>query len=207
MRSIFNCLNQTHLFLWVKQQESICNPSPTFGPVTINIPVSNVVHKPSENIPTVLPACLISTFIFTVLSCTLVYKYRLDIPALIYVKTGRKFFGTRFDDDDKRKYDAFFSFSSLDRDFVLDGIENCRKLCIHHPDFMVGEFIATNIVNAIEKSKRIIILCSNNYLKSEWCSYEFRVSHRQALKDRRHRIILIMMEDVDDKNLDIDSFQ
>lgn len=203
-------LNQTELFLWVKQKEVICNPPLTFDPITINIPVSDVVYVPSENTLTVLLLCLIIVFILIVLFCGTFCKYRLDILAFIYEKTGRNFFESRFDDD-KKTYDAFISFSSLDEDFVLtklipnlEGIDNRRKLCIPNRDFNVGESIATNIVNAIENSKTTVIICSNNYLAGEWCSYEFRASHRQALTDRSHRIILIMMEHVDDENLDED---
>ncbi|KAJ8033415.1 Toll-like receptor Tollo [Holothuria leucospilota] len=202
--------NDTELFNWVKQQDILCNPPPTFHQVTINIPVSNIVRRPSANSLTVFLSCLISSFIATVFICVITYKYRLAILALIYVKTGRKFFSKSVDDS-KKQYDAFISFSNLDRDFILEelvpkleGSENRRKLCIHHRDFIVGECIATNIVNAIENSKRIVILCSKNYLESEWCSYEFKASHRQALKDKRHRIILIMMNDVDDETLDKD---
>ncbi|PIK42173.1 Toll [Apostichopus japonicus] len=97
----------------------------------------------------------------------------------------------------------------MDRQFVLEEFiprleseENKRKLCIHHRDFVVGECIATNIINAIENSNKILILCSKNYLESEWCSYEFKTSHHQALSDRSRRIVLIMMEDVKKSTLD-----
>lgn len=132
----------------------------------------------------------------------------MEILVLFYIRTGLKLFGKENAKEEK-EYDAFISFSSLDREFVLKELVpklesegNQRKLCIHHRDFIVGECIATNIINAIENSRKILILCSKNYVESEWCSYEFKSSHQKALKDRNKRIVLIMMEDVNQKALD-----
>lgn len=195
-------LNETELFDWVEQKELICNPPPTSASVTKIVAMENPLRW------TVLGSGVGSAIILTSVICGLIYKFRLEILVLIYVKTGLKLFSNKSDDEGK-EYDAFISFSSLDRDFVLEelvpnleGNVTHRKLCIHHRDFVVGECIATNIVNAIESSKRIVILCSQNYLQSEWCSYEFKTSHQQALRDRSRRIILIMMEDVEKKSLD-----
>ncbi|KAJ8033327.1 Toll-like receptor Tollo [Holothuria leucospilota] len=195
-------LNETELFDWVEQKELICNPPPT------SVSVTKIVAKENPLRWTVWGSGVGSAIFLTSVICGMIYKFRLEILVLIYIKTGLKLPSNNSDDEGK-EYDAFISFSSLDRDFVLEelvpnleGNETHRKLCIHHRDFVVGECIATNIVNAIENSKRIVILCSQNYLQSEWCSYEFKTSHQQALRDRTRRIILIMMEDVQKKSLD-----
>ncbi|KAJ8033416.1 Toll-like receptor Tollo [Holothuria leucospilota] len=200
--------NETEMNTWIQQQNENCYTPPTANTVTKFIHVTQVVPGQFREQWKPLLASLLGVIFLAILMCGLIYKYRLEIVVFIYIKTGWKCFGTRKDDVGK-EYDAFISFSSLDRDFViselvpkLEGDVHSRKLCIHHRDFVVGACIATNIVHAIANSKRIVILCSNNYLKSEWCSYEFKTSHRQALRDRRRRILLIMMEDVDEKYLD-----
>ncbi|XP_071835471.1 uncharacterized protein [Apostichopus japonicus] len=190
-------LNETELYDWMQEQTVTCNPV---------IPPSDR-PKPSSVIVVLVGVCAAA---ITSLVLGFIYKFRLEILVLIYTKTGVKIFDRNDSNGEEEKtFDAFISFSSMDRQFVLEEFiprleseENKRKLCIHHRDFVVGECIATNIINAIENSNKILILCSKNYLESEWCSYEFKKSHHQALSDRSRRIVLIMMEDVNKSTLD-----
>lgn len=201
-------LNETEIYAWIKETEEICNPSPTADSVTKFVIINQIVpEKFADQWKTFVPS-LFGVILSAITICGVLYKFQLELRVFIYFKTGWKIFGSR-DNDEEKEFDAFISFSSLDRDFVLEELlpklennANSRKLCIHHRDFVVGACIATNIVHAIENSKRIVILCSNNYLQSEWCSYEFRTSHQKALKDRINRIVLIMMEDVDKQYLE-----
>ncbi|KAJ8033056.1 Toll-like receptor Tollo [Holothuria leucospilota] len=195
-------LNETALIHWVEDMEITCSPPPTALPVTSIVTVVDP-YQWGILIIGVVCALVLTSSIFG-----LVYKFRLEILVLFYIRTGLKLFGKENAKEEK-EYDAFISFSSLDREFVLKELVpklesegNQRKLCIHHRDFIVGECIATNIINAIENSRKILILCSKNYVESEWCSYEFKSSHQKALKDRNKRIVLIMMEDVNQKALD-----
>lgn len=113
------------------------------------------------------------------------------------------------DEETDRPYDAFVSYSSLDEDFVVQELaprlENGHKrfrLCLHYRDFPVGASIAETIVRSVESSKRTILLVSNNFLDSEWCKFEFQTAHQQVLSEKRNRVILILMPDLDDQKLD-----
>ena len=108
-----------------------------------------------------------------------------------YVKSGRKRRCTKENDEaiEDRYYDAFVSYSGLDRDFVdqelVPRLEEPRygkewyTLCLHERDFPASERTADTIIKVIKKSKRVIVVLSNNYLRSRWCKYEFEQAYCQ----------------------------
>lgn len=78
------------------------------------------------------------------------------------------------------------------------------KLCIHERDFEPGQEIETNILMAIENSRRIILVISKNFLKSRWCSLELEMAKMESLVRGVNLIVAIFLEPVEDstKNLD-----
>ncbi|GIX95490.1 protein toll [Caerostris darwini] len=112
------------------------------------------------------------------------------------------------DIDKDKEFDAFISFSHKDQDVVIpELIEQIEsrdpkvKLFIHYKHFLPGEFIQLNILRAIQVSKRTVLVLSKSFLESEWCMYEFRVAHIEALKDNMNRVIIIKMDDLITSNL------
>ena len=136
-----------------------------------------------------------------------VYKFRLDIQLLLFAKYGFRFPGKHSLDagDQNRLYDAFVSYNSKDESFVLRDLmpklekqSPFYKLCLHFRDFALGAAIAENIIEAIDTSKRTIMLVSKDFLQSDWCQYEFQMAHHQVLSEGgRNRLILVMMEQID----------
>lgn len=50
-------------------------------------------------------------------------------------------------------------------------------LCLHKRDFLPGQWIVDNIMNAIERSRRTVFILSENFVQSDWCRYELDFSH------------------------------
>ncbi|CAE1281261.1 unnamed protein product [Acanthosepion pharaonis] len=77
----------------------------------------------------------------------------------------------KYEDTDGKLYDAFISFrsSKIDEFWVLQTLfpklenEMGFKICVHFRDFLVGETISNNIIDAIEKSRRTILVVSPDY--------------------------------------------
>jgi hypothetical protein len=119
----------------------------------------------------------------------------------------------RIDDSDPSKtYDAFISFSGHDREWVLKELKHKLennappyRLCYHDRDFEVGATIHDNIINSVEKSKRMIMVLSNNFLESEWCRLEFRAAHQKVLEDKTNYLIIILFEGVDINTIDAEA--
>ncbi|XP_066286080.1 toll-like receptor Tollo [Branchiostoma lanceolatum] len=145
--------------------------------------------------------------VMIILVCVIVLVKRKEaIQVYLYARYGWRFREEEEEDEDK-EYDAFLSYSQHDLNVVihdiLPGLENREPpfhVCLHHRDFLPGIPIAENIVNAVNASKRTIILLSNNFLESDWCQLEFQAAHAQMLQDRANRVIVVLLEDIPEEN-------
>ncbi|XP_036361305.1 protein draper isoform X2 [Octopus sinensis] len=61
--------------------------------------------------------------------------------------------------------------------------------------------ICNNIINAVEKSRRTILILSPDYVISEWTRMEYQVAHQEMLK-KRQKIIPIIFRDISIQELD-----
>lgn len=133
----------------------------------------------------------------------LVYFYRKDIQVLIYFRYGVRLFSqSKFNDDDKL-FDVFIAYSSEDEEFVaknlmpgLEEIENPYRVCVHHRNFLVGSPITENILEAVDRSCRTIVVLSESFASSSWCRFEFKTAHNIALCDRVARLIVVVLNDI-----------
>ncbi|XP_070569304.1 toll-like receptor 6 [Ptychodera flava] len=106
-------------------------------------------------------------------------------------------------------FDAFISFSEGDSEWVDEQLQPFMedelelRLCIHTRDFHGGKDIFTNIEDNIKKSKKIIFIVSENFVKSSYCDFEMRLAFSMmlhALQDERI-LLFIMLEKVPQKDM------
>lgn len=155
---------------------------------------------------------VLTLFVLGMIVLGLVFWNRDFLKVWCFVKFGWKFDRGKNKDDDERPYDAFVSYSSDDEAFVvrelLPHLEDAHegrqgyRLCVHFRDFPVGGSIAESIIDAVECSRRVIIILSNNFLSSEWCHYEFQTAHHRLLEERKSRIIMILLDEINSNMLD-----
>ncbi|XP_058465284.1 toll-like receptor Tollo [Malaya genurostris] len=144
----------------------------------------------------------------------IVFVFRQEMRVWFHSRFGVRLFYRNADMDKNERdklFDAFVSYSSKDEAFVaeelapmLENGDPSYKLCLHYRDFPVGAYIADTIVQAVESSRRTIMVLSENFIKSEWCRFEFKSAHHQVLRDRRRRLIVILLGEVPQKDLDPD---
>ena len=156
----------------------------------------------------------LSGFLFIIVVTLVIFVFRQEMRVWFHSRFGIRLF-YRANDCDKAErdklFDAFISYSSKDEAFVSEELapllehgDPSYKLCLHYRDFPVGAYIADTIVQAVESSRRTIMVLSENFIKSEWCRFEFKSAHHQVLRDRRRRLIVILLGEVPHKDLDPD---
>ncbi|XP_071093934.1 toll-like receptor 13 [Haliotis cracherodii] len=132
------------------------------------------------------------------------YRYRWHIRYLIYMV---RYSQRQEVDTADYEYDAFVAYSAPDRHWVirnmlpvLEGKENF-KLCVHDRDFEVGKLIVDNIVDAIEASRKIIIVLSNSFAQSDWCRFELNLIQRHVLENGQRLLVVVMLEEIDTRHM------
>lgn len=135
------------------------------------------------------------------------HKYKCEIKVWLFSHEFSKWLVTEKEIDRDKKYDAFISYSHQDEWFVFNQLipnletgENPYKLCVHYRDWLVGAHIPTQIYRSVSESRRTIIVLSPNFLTSYWARKEFQEAYVRAMAERCPRVIIIMLEDIGDRN-------
>ena len=170
---------------------------------TSNITIERTkIERVNSALATHLSIIVISVISVAFIATMLCLRYRENIKVYIFTNYGIRFGAV--ERDISKFYDAFVSYCSEDdSDIFIEIVEKLEKqrpnyrLCIHSRDFLGGASIGEAIVEAVQLSRRTIILLSNAFLKSEWCNYEFQIAHHNLLMDKTIRVIVILLEEVE----------
>ncbi|KAK7091913.1 toll-like receptor 13 [Littorina saxatilis] len=164
-------------------------------------------------------ACLLSpdTSEFIVVSVSLllmamtlvsaVFRYRWHIRLLLYEAfRGRDDVRRRRLEEGNFDYDVFVSYASGDLSWVyktaMPELENRLglRLCVHDRDFIPGNNIVDNIADCVESSKKILMVFSNHFLRSQWCQFELAYCLRHVM-DYDDALIVVCLGDVASRDL------
>ncbi|XP_076464004.1 toll-like receptor 2 type-1 [Babylonia areolata] len=148
----------------------------------------------------IIQAC--SVVIATLVLVSLVFRFRWHIRLLMYeVFRGRddlraqRLLNNNFD------YDVFVSYASEDllwvRQQLMPKLENelGLRLCIHERDFLLGKNIVDNIVESVDSSKKILMVFSADFVRSQWCQFELNMCLSHVM-DHDDALIVVCVDDV-----------
>ena len=102
--------------------------------------------------------------------------------------------------------DVNVSYADEDSSFIRHKIhaqvEVARglKLHIRDRDAPIAD-ISDNILDAIETTKKTLIVLSNDYLKHKWCVFEMQMAGIKAMKSDTNMLCILMMEEIPTKDL------
>ncbi|CAG2244791.1 CD284 [Mytilus edulis] len=97
------------------------------------------------------------------------------------------------------QYDAYVAYHDDDYKWVVGPLRKYLesmgnfKLVLRHRDFLSGPSISNNIMDAIDKSKKVIVVISNGFLGGEWGEFELDRGI-ERFKEKASRIIVIRLE-------------
>ena len=165
-----------------------------------------VVYKILDQPLIISISVVLSVIVICVIVFIVAFRNRKFLRLWCFIKFHFRFGCRKEIGDDNRPYDAFLSYCSLDGRVIVHEIvphlEEPRngkqgyKLYVSDRDFPAGGSIAETIIHALNITKRVIVIVSDNYLQSEWCQYEFRQAHYQLIKEKSNRIIMIVLEEL-----------
>lgn len=94
-------------------------------------------------------------------------------------------------------YHAFISFSGADSPWVHQLIRRLEatfpsiQICCHDRDFTAGKTIIENMTECIQRSQRIVMVLSPDFVQSRWCLFEANLSMFQDCMS--HKAIVPVM--------------
>lgn len=161
----------------------------------------------------VLPVALTAACVAlaALLAVYLAVAYRDECRAWVYHRCGFRICHKTVPFEDDRMFDAYVAYSLDDDGFVAQmlapGLEQGGggpgyRVGLHYRDFNVSSFVADTIVEAIESSKRTILVVSKNFVESEWCRFEYKSALREGLKDKRGRLIVVALGELRPADVD-----
>ncbi|XP_070212700.1 toll-like receptor 2 type-1 [Littorina saxatilis] len=148
-----------------------------------------------------------SVVIVTLTIVSLVFRFRWHIRLALYeVFRGRgdvrrlRLLADHFD------YDVFVSYDKEDLPWVhqrlMPELETRLglRLCVHERDFIPGNNIVDNIVECVQSSKKILMVFSKDFVRSQWCQFEltFCLTH---VMDYDDVLIIVCMDDVASRDM------
>ncbi|XP_061193402.1 toll-like receptor 4 [Saccostrea echinata] len=139
--------------------------------------------------------------------CIALYRNRWKIRYLRYTLLQNRRSGylrLQTSSDNRFLYDAFVSYTSKDREFVIkDMIQNLEQvngfqLLIRDRSFIPGESKSLQIVRSIQESRKTVCIVSKRYLKSAWRDYELNMARVEGVEARNtlRYVILILLPEV-----------
>lgn len=165
-------------------------------------------------------------FIAVTLLILLVFVYRQPVRVWCHARYGLRLWTAGNHSaatPDSKLFDAFLSYSAKDDAFVqqmlatnLEYGSPTYKLCLQHRDCPSGGGaygLSETISQAVDSSRRTVMIISPNFIKAEWCRFEYKSALHQLFGTSRHcqsknkqtkRLIVILIGDVTHKDLDAD---
>ena len=129
----------------------------------------------------------------------LLYRKRWYFKYTLYFYMNRN---NVCDLSDKENYifDAFLSHSYQDEKWVIENLlnvlengQNPYTLCVHYRNFLAGQFIPDNIIQAVKSSRKTVLVVTKNFIKSRWCDFELRAAQEHHLSRDMRGIIAIVL--------------
>jgi len=98
---------------------------------------------------------------------------------------------------DKYTWDVFISYSHRDSDWVqgwlLPAIEGAGlRACIDCRDFGIGTPSVINMEQAVERSRKTLLVLTPAYIASEWCEFENLMCYTITPANRERRLIPVL---------------
>ena len=151
----------------------------------------------------ILVSSTLALIFLVVIVGSLSYRYRWKIRWLALTSMRILHRNREVDDQTLYVFDAFISFHVDDIKWVKENLivelEEKRglRLCIHHRDFPPSRSIEENIVDAIEASRKTILVLSSNFVKSNWCHFEVQMARNKLIEKGYDVIVPILLGDFD----------
>jgi hypothetical protein len=143
-----------------------------------------------------------SVFATSFTAFLLLHRFRWHLRLVLYEAfRGRDDVRRRYLLQGNFKYDVFVSYAKENLPWVqqnlmaeLEGKMGLR-LCIHERDFIPGNNIVDNISECVSSSKKVMMVFSRHFKRSQWCQFELAYCLNHVM-DYDDALIIVSLDDM-----------
>ncbi|XP_071142268.1 toll-like receptor 4 [Mytilus edulis] len=144
---------------------------------------------------------LVVVFLLLFTASSLAYKYRITLHFwYLHIRRKYRHYTALEGDSNEYKYNAFVAYCTADGEWVCGSLVNYLEkinglsLCLHDRDFAAGRLIMDNIIDAIFESKKVVLVISEEFLKSSWCEFELDMARMKMFQDNRDMLVVVLLD-------------
>ena len=130
------------------------------------------------------------------------YKYQWHLKYWCYNLKAKYRARAKADEDYCHyQWDVFVCYCSADVQWVKEYLipfekKHGLKFCLHERNWIAGKLITDNAIQSIMTSRKIILVISNAFARSQWCQFEMEMIQFNLLNKDKDNVILIVKEDI-----------
>ncbi|KAK0066683.1 toll-like receptor 3 [Biomphalaria pfeifferi] len=166
-------------------------------------------HACADNSPVFLLATLSTLIMIIMLMAIILYRFRWQLRYLYYAAYLKVKDGHRNQETKSYVYDVFVSYAHQDETFVVQRLipelsNRGLNVFVHGRDFVVGDYIASNILTAIRKSTKTLVVLTKSLIESTWCNYELQMANMESVHTGRQVLVFLIKDSLDITDLKTD---
>ncbi|XP_041351605.1 LOW QUALITY PROTEIN: toll-like receptor 4 [Gigantopelta aegis] len=175
----------------------------TFSPIDKFEDIIVLLEKQCNVYSGLVVACLFALgLLFVIVGGALAYRHRWSLRYWYYAANLRcKRRSLLNGECGTFRFDAFVCHADEDEQFAKKMTiriedEGKRKVNLHNRDFLPGKRIPTNILSAVQMSRKTVVILSKNFVQSYWCNYELQMANMESRETGRDVLVIIMYGDI-----------
>nr|QNL15330.1 toll-like receptor 24.2 [Littorina littorea] len=196
---------------WLSSNDSIFYPAWTAHKCS-NLPKTNVTDfRMNEQVclmsrdASVFTVVVVTLLLIILMLVTFFFRYRWTIRLMLYEAFRGKGHNCRLPADYFR-YDVFVSYAEQDLNWVryhlISELEVGMgvRLCIHQRDFLPGENIVDNIFHSVKDSRKVMMVFSRHFARSQWCQFELKYC-QSFVMERDDVMVLVALQETQSRDM------
>uniref|UniRef100_A0A2C9JPG1 TIR domain-containing protein n=1 Tax=Biomphalaria glabrata TaxID=6526 RepID=A0A2C9JPG1_BIOGL len=166
-------------------------------------------HACADNYSVLLVVIFSTLTMIILVIAGILYRFRWHLRYLYYAAYLKVKEGHHNQETRSYVYDVFVSYAHQDETFVVQRLmpelsNRGLNVFVHGRDFVVGHYIASNILTAIRESRKTLVVLTKNLINSTWCNYELQMANMESVHTGRQVLVFLIKDSLDITDLKTD---
>ncbi|XP_062596803.1 toll-like receptor 13 [Saccostrea cucullata] len=160
-----------------------------------------------EKNPWLIPLISMSVCAFVLVSSSIIIAVQLpSIRNLVYYYRLKRMGYVKLLNEQEFKYDAYVVYCDADESWVFQKLvpkleSEELRLCLPDREFEVGADKCGQIEEAFKNSKKVLVVLSNEFAKSEWCLWQTNLVEERLRQKGETSVVFLLYKSINSNNM------